>query len=190
MARSQAQELLRRLDIASFDAIEACGRHRHPPYEDLPKEELIRSACYAACMKLGTVFVESPYAHPATPGSRNTECDLWLAKSKRCDDTWIEIKRSWAGPRPWNNKPAEQLASWFLDVEKLADAERGRRAFVLVSFTDTAFGNYLDEQYSKVTDRLASVRAAVAVAGEPRTTRWGRAGRIVQTRVWWWPAGG
>jgi len=185
VAQSQeAQELFCTLDTAAFEAIKACGTHDDPPYEGLPKEELIRCACYAECTKYGTVFVESPYAPLATPGSPKTECDLWLAKSKLWDETWIEIKRAWDWPG-WNNK--DQFKLWLSDVEKLAGAEAGQRAFVLVSLTDRAVGSCLDKQYDKVTQRLTSVCGMVFKAGEPRSTHWGSAQLVVQTRMWWWP---
>jgi len=179
---TEAMALFLVLDRAASAAVAACGRY--DPYEEIPKEELIRSACYARCSRYGTVFVESSY----TPNTRS-ECDLWLSGTRRWRETWLEIKRAWAGPT-WNNKPGEQGADWLFDIQKLADARQGRRAFFLLSFINAEHERVLEPGYKAITSRLSSARGLEHVVGTSRPIEWGRSICQLQARLWWWKSGG
>lgn len=181
---SSSRALFRAFETATVRALEACGRLQ--PFEALPKEELIRSACYAMCSRRGTVFVESRYAD--SPDDARNESDLWLARSSHWDETWVEIKRAWAGPG-WTNKPGEQEACWMYDVEKLADAARGRRAFFLVSVFNGDMEHVLAPKFANVTARLGSSRGFEEQAGPLHHIKWGRTRRRVRARMWWWKSG-
>ena len=179
---TEAMTLFRVLDRAASAAVTACGRY--DPYEALPKEELIRSACYARCSRYGTVFIETPYTAKA-----RSECDLWLSRTRRWRETWLEVKRAWAGPT-WNNKPSEQGAGWLADIQKLADAGQGRRAFFLLSFMNAEHGRVLEPGYKAITSRLSQARDLEHAIGSSRPIEWGRSTHQLQARIWWWRSGG
>ena len=125
------------------------------PNEVLPKEDQFRCAMYRYFRNAGyVVHAEAGYPHESA--AARPECDL-RAHRENEDEWWIEIKRAWC-VSGWNNKPAEQAATWQADVDKLTRApERAHRVFVLFGL----FGG--KGELSKVFERAVQFQPAARV---------------------------
>jgi hypothetical protein len=149
---------------AVFKEIEAIGRRG--PRERLPKEEQARCAVYRWMYSKGAdlVRVEAGYVDPDQPG-QHPECDIHA----HLDDLeyWMEIKCGTADYPGYIPKPAEQLAKWCEDIDKLVNHAPANavRCFLLAGVRERGSRRqlYSDQHVEHVTARIRRSPGAVPV---------------------------